>query len=194
MMEKSDARFLKAWKRFCDYYQKSRKDYEYYNSEEMYAESGFHGPHFREERDIVFHLGRFCYDEFGDRWIHLESPIYKMYFEKLSSKKRFVDIEISDPHSFMIENARRGVFVEVKWIWQGIHKARSSWVRDKIVSIEKDLAKLQHLLKEGCCEHAFMCIVDEEPNHTNIEKHNRVVEWEKRYVPVKVLISSYLAT
>jgi len=184
-------RFKKAWESFCDYYQKSRKDYEYYNSPEMYAQSGFHGPHFREERDVVFHLARFCYNEFGDKWVHLDSPIYKMYFDKLDSRKRYVDIDISSPDSFMIKNVKRQIFVEVKWIWQGIYKARSSWLKSILEEVETDLAKLQHLSNIGCCGHAFMCIIDEEPERTQIEKQNKILLWQKKYSPVKLLIQSY---
>jgi len=192
---------MKVWERFCDYYQKSRKDYEYYNSPKMYEQSGFLGPHFRMERDIVFHLARFCYNEFGDKWVHLESPIYKFYLDildfhelaiELGQKKMRVniDIEISDSRSFMIKNAKRGIFIEVKFIWQGCDKVPYGKVKDKISAIEKDLKKLRYLLKKRACEHAFMCIIDEEPSRSEIEKRNKRT-WEKDYFPVKVLVYSY---
>lgn len=183
--------FMKVWKLFCEYYQESRGDYEYYNSPEMYSQSGFHGPHFREESDIVFHLARFCYNEFGDKWVHLDSPIYKMYYEKLDKTKRFIDIEISNPKSFMIKNSKRQIAIEVKWIWHGIHKARSSWVKDKLASIENDLQRLQYLVEMNCYEKAFMCIIDEEPEHTAINEQNKITKWEKEYSPVKVLVHTY---
>jgi len=182
----SRKRFIKVWELFCDYYQMTRNDYEYYDKR-----SKFHGPHFREERDVVFHLARFCYKVFGDAWVHLDSPVYKMYFDKLNSTKRYVDIDISDPDSFMTKNAQRGIFVEVKWIWQGMYKARASWLKEILDGIEKDLQKLKQFCDMGCCEHSFMCIVDEEPEHTKIEMQNKVTHWKRKYSPVKVLIYSY---
>lgn len=160
-----------------------------YDSQEPYAQDSFHGPHFREESDIVFHLARFCHDKFGDKWVHLESPMYNMYFDRLDSTKRFIDIDISKPDLFMTKNAQRGILVEVKWIWQGCYEARSTNIRDKLNSIEKDLKKLHHLSKMGCCENVFMCVIDEEPDRTKIE--DRISQWEKKYYPVKALVHSY---
>ncbi len=183
--------FRKAWDLFCNYYQDSRKDYERYNSPSMKMKSDFHGPHFREERDVVFHLARFCYKEFGDQWVHLDSPVYNMYFEKLDTKKRFVDIDISNPVSFMTKNAKRQISIEVKWIWQGIHKARSSYIKNILEAIEKDLARLHYLWAMGCFENAFICIIDEEPKYTLIEKQGKAKKWAKKFSPVEVLVQTY---
>jgi hypothetical protein len=183
-------KFEEAWKSFCEYYKNSRKAFEDFDKR-----SEFHGPHFREESDIVFHLARFCYDSFGDGYVHLESPIYKMYFSILEQepepKKRRVDIEISSPESFMTKDSKRQVFAEMKWVWRGINKYRGgSYLKNMITGIENDLEKLQYLHEKGCCESAFMCIIDEEPELTQINQQ-RKLKWEQTYNQVKVLLQSY---
>jgi len=187
-----EIRVRNAWESFCNYYDKSREDF-------FDTPDSFHGPHFREESDIVFDLARSFYNEFGDKWVHLESPVYGMYFEQLEedktsrghAKRRKIDIEISSPESFMNKNAGREVFVEVKWVWRGINKPiGGTYLNNMVKRIEKDLEKLQYLIKKNCCKHAYLCIVDEEPDLTNIAKQKRQ-EWETKFLPVKILVKSY---
>lgn len=39
-----------------------------------------------------------------------------------------------------------------------------------------------------------MRIIDEEPEHTAIDKQNKIAQWEKEYFPVKVLVHTYSYT
>lgn len=115
-----------------------------------------------------------------------------MYFDSLEkdSKRRRIDIEVSSPESFMSKNEKRQVFAEVKWVWRGIYNARSTYLKNLLDRIEDYLEKLQYLSEKECCYHAFMCIVDEEPKLTLIDR-KRIQDWEKKFNLVKVLVQSY---
>ncbi|MEM2728641.1 MAG: hypothetical protein QXF59_06180 [Candidatus Bathyarchaeia archaeon] len=180
-----EKKFIAAWNAFCEYYQGKRRLEETLKQK---LQSNLVGPYFREEADLVFHFARFLLDVFGDGMVHLNSPITKFYFSNYTGKKAYVDIDISDPKIFMTKNVSRQIFAEFKWIWRGIKKARSTYFTDIMANIEKDLEKLKCLKNLGICQKAFMCIVDEEPQLSQIQ--NKKQCWEKKY-SVKVLLCTY---
>jgi len=172
--------FISVWKKFCEFYEK----YGAYK----YGIKNLWGPYFREERDVVFHLARFCLEEFGLGYVHLDSPISHYYFDNYPEKDRtkYVDIDITDPKSFTTKNARHGIFVEVKWIYKDIFRLQKHFLDRRLKGIEDDLNKLYDQLKNNRCEHGFLCIIDEEPKSSGIDVNK--VEWERRYSPVQILL------
>jgi len=147
--------------------------------------------YFREESDIVFHLARFCSEEFGVGYVHLDSPISTFYFSNYPSlkekekriKRQFIDI--TDPNTFSKKDAKHGIFVEVKWIYKDIVKAGGKRPLEiRMNGIEKDLERLEENLKNGRCENAFMTIIDDEGRIDN----KRVTEWKEKYPDVQILL------
>jgi hypothetical protein len=177
MVLSNKARFKKVWNKFCDFYKK-------YGCKGM---DKLWGGYFREESDIVFHLARFCAQEFGEGYVHLNSPIHKIYFNNFPGKRRqHIDIDLTDPNTFSTKNAKHGIFVEVKWIYKDFLRQPYGGERLKrmLISIEKDLEKLDENLKNGRCENAFMVIVDDEGRVDN----KRIADWKKKYPSVQILL------
>lgn len=173
----SKQRFVKVWNKFCKFYLK----YGCKGMDELW------GGYFREESDIVFHLARICTEEFGIGYVHLNSPVHNLYFSNFPKKKKqHIDIDITRPDLFSKPNVTHGIFVEVKWIYKDFLKQPFGRGRlNQIVeSIEKDLQKLDDNLKNGRCEHAFMCIVDDEG------KASQVSIWKRKYPSVNILLCS----
>ncbi|MEM3828806.1 MAG: hypothetical protein QXP36_06295 [Conexivisphaerales archaeon] len=190
MLEK---KFITAWNAFCEYYQQKRRLEDILRQR---LKSDLVGPYFRMEADLVFHFARSLLYVFGDGMVHLNSPITSFSFSnyteekagKKAGRKAYIDIDISDPEIFMTKNVPRQIFAEFKWIWKGIKKVRGTYFTDMMANIVKDLEKLKLLKDLKICQKAFMCIVDEEPQHSQIQ--NKKQDWEKNY-PVKVLVCTY---
>jgi hypothetical protein len=162
---------------FCDFYKK----YGCKGMDELW------GGYFREERDIVFHLARFCAEEFGVGYVHLDSPMHNIYFSNFpKGKRQHIDIDLTDPNTFSTKNSRHGIFVEVKWIYKDILKQPygGGRLKKRLNGIEKDLEKLNENLKNGRCENAFMVIVDDEGKVDN----KRIAEWKRKYPDVQILL------
>ena len=112
----------------------------------------------------MFHLAGFCLEELGLGFVHLNSPITGFWFENFKGKKHYIDIDITDPETFVSRNTPHGIFVEVKWIYKDITKVPRGrlFLRRRIEGIEKDCMKLQGHVENNRCKIAYMCIIDDE--------------------------------
>ncbi|MEM4713354.1 MAG: hypothetical protein QXQ61_02255 [Candidatus Bathyarchaeia archaeon] len=178
----SATEFEKVWNEFCDFYRKHGGK----GINELW------GGYFREESDIVFHLARLCTNKFGLGYVHIDSPVDTMFFSNFPSaeekqKRRYhIDLDITDPQAFASKDKKHGIFIEVKWIYKDIKQQPYGGARLKrrVNGIEKDLEKLNHNLKNGRCENAFMCIVDDE----KIIKEEELSNWKTKYPNVNILL------
>jgi len=175
-MNADEERFEKAWKEFCGLYHKfgGRGKNEKW------------GGHFRVESDIVFHLAKLADREFGTGFVHINSTVSPFYFDNFKKRKQHVDIDITDPEKFSGPiNTKHGIFVEVKWIAKDFRLFKyGNRDKDKIEAIQKDMDKLSDNKKNGRCEIAYMCIIDDE----NVIKDEQITEWRKNFPEVNVLV------
>ncbi|MGD0496774.1 MAG: hypothetical protein ABSB28_12190 [Candidatus Bathyarchaeia archaeon] len=173
------AQFESAWKGFCEFY--SVHEAFKYGIEKCW------GPYFREERDIVFHLARFCLKRFGQGYVHLDSPISHYFFNNYAESDRtiFIDIDITDPEAFIRRGTMHGIFVEVKWFYKDISMMQSLFVTRRKKGVLKDLRKLSEQINNKRCRYGFLCIIDEEPQHSGIDNQKKL-DWEREYSPVQV--------
>ena len=169
-------KFDRAWKKFCEFYEKygSHKEKGYVQKEH----ASYMGKYFWSEQDVVLHLSRFLEEEFGVGWIHNELSVSKhtfKNFEKEKESKGEIDIVISNPEKYG-GNWRESheVFIEVKQITKGMI---FNDAKKKIEGAKEDFEKLSRQCRNDRCHHAFVCIVDDDPENSQIDK-NIINKWK----------------
>jgi hypothetical protein len=112
-----------------------------------------------------------------------------MFFKNYHAERRerkYIDIDIIDPAKYAngvkLQTATHDIFVEVKWISQGMWDVG---IKRRVEGVFLDYKKLVSQVRENRCEMGYVCVVDDESSKSELSK--KKVTWPTS-PRVKILI------
>jgi hypothetical protein len=135
---------------------------------------------FYNESDLVYHLAEICTQNFSPDWVHINTPISRMFFANKPrgrTGRYYIDIDIINPQKYangaQLRQTTHDIFVEVKWISLEIWSLgmQNKEIQRKIEGIRRDHNKLKNQVASGRCDLGFVCVVDDMPKKTKLQTH-----------------------